>query len=181
VDVLDDSAVEVLQERARSQKPTDHQFASPSFNQPLSADDLYSAERLLHFALPPSLRQVYGSIANGGFGPGCGFTGLIGGHLDDLKRDVVGDYLIRRQPYEAEPEWSWPEMMLPVCHWGCAIYSCIDCSTAEALVVRFNPNRVDKDWSVAWKSEAFTLSAWLSAWLNDVDLFGRGTPPPVLG
>src|SRR5207253_5237760 len=39
-----------------------------------------SKEQLLGFSLPPLLRALYANIANGGFGPGGGLKGVVGGY-----------------------------------------------------------------------------------------------------
>jgi hypothetical protein len=39
-----------------------------------------SSERMLGFALPPVLRELYQELANGGFGPVAGLRGIEGGY-----------------------------------------------------------------------------------------------------
>jgi hypothetical protein len=120
---------------------------------------------------------MYGRVANGGFGPGYGITGLVGGFLPGLKTDVVEEYLLRREGDEWADVPEWPEGLLPICHWGCAIYSCVDCAEPSTRIVRFDPNPVDDDWSIAWGDEYDTLEDWLIAWLDGTELFMEGTPP----
>jgi hypothetical protein len=120
---------------------------------------------------------MYGRVANGGFGPGYGIIGLIGGSLTDLKKDAVEEYGLRRSGNEWSDGPDWPDALLPICHWGCAIYSCVDCATSGTRIVRFDPNPVDSDWSIAWADESFTLETWLRAWLNGTELFISGAPP----
>jgi hypothetical protein len=123
------------------------------------------------------VRQVYGTVANGGFGPGYGLIGLAAGHLSDLKRDVLREYQMFRQADPSEPGRSWPEQTLPICHWGCAIYSCVDCTTTDGAIARFDANPVAEDCSVAWGPENVDLIQWLQAWLDGTELFIAGTPP----
>jgi len=137
---------------------------------------LAKAEQMLGFALPDPLHDLYHNVANGGFGPGYGFIGLMGGVKSDLNTDVVEDYRLRLMEDEQDPGYFWPVGVLPVCHWGCAIYSCIDCRLPEARVLRFDPNPVDEDWSVAWGCESSSLSLWLRRWLLGEELFESGTP-----
>ncbi len=33
-----------------------------------------------------------------------------------------------------------PLKMLPICNWGCGIYSCLDCRTTDAPVYVYNPD-----------------------------------------
>lgn len=75
----------------------------------------------------------------------------------------------------------WPQGVLPICHWGCAIYSCVDCRDETSKVIRFDPNPVDRDWSVAWGNENHTLASWLEGWLQGEELFVAGTPPAAYG
>ncbi len=89
---------------------------------------------------------------------------------------MVEDYALRRQPDPEDAGWFWPAGVLAVCHWGCAVYSCIDCRTEEGRVLRFDPNPVDDDWSVAWGVEKPDLPSWLSSWVNGEELFESGTP-----
>ena len=44
---------------------------------PASPRELAESEERIGFDLPPLLRSIYSEIANGGFGPGYGFIGLI--------------------------------------------------------------------------------------------------------
>ena len=63
--------------------------------------------------------------------------------------------------------WAWPTALLPICHWGCAIYSCVDCTRPEAPVVRFDPNghELGEPWEGAFRPEASSLEMWLRRWL----------------
>jgi hypothetical protein len=177
VEILSEATARALLKRARSAKPTDERFGPTTFHKPLSRRGLDAAERRLGFQLPPVVRQLYGNVANGGFGPGYGLIGLVGGNLSDLNKDAVEDYLVRRGTDETDRSWYWPEAVLPVCNWGCAIHSCLDCSGLEARVRRFDPNPVDRDWSIAWRDENYTFRAWLEAWLEGIELFESGSPP----
>ena len=100
---------------------------------------LDDAERELGLPLPLPVREVYGRVANGGFGPGYGLTGLVGGVESDLNADVVADYRLRLRPDGHDVAYFWPEGVLPVRHWGCAIYSCINCRMPEARGAALRP------------------------------------------
>ncbi|HEX6711758.1 MAG TPA: SMI1/KNR4 family protein [Thermoleophilaceae bacterium] len=143
----------------------------PQPRPPVTASALEDAEARLGFRLPPPVRQLYSKVANGGFGPGYGLIGLIDGVRSDLKRDAVEEYLAFRRPDPEDPGYEWPERILPICHWGCAIYSCVDCGDEDAAIIRFDPNVVDADWSIAFAPEGHTLSSWLEAWLRGDELF----------
>ncbi|HZS77994.1 MAG TPA: SMI1/KNR4 family protein [Ktedonobacteraceae bacterium] len=46
---------------------------------PATPQQLAAAEKELGFALPATLRALYIELANGGFGPGYGLRGVVGG------------------------------------------------------------------------------------------------------
>lgn len=166
-----------LRHRLETEQPCEFSLAGTARPaKPLSTRELKKAQGQLGFRLPAQLRDVYGLLANGGFGPGYGLIGLAGGVKSDVNTDVVEDYLLRRQPDDADPGWFWPAGVLAVCHWGCGIYSCIDCRTPEVQVLRFDPNPVDEDWSVAWGLECTDMATWLRKWLAADEMFEAGTP-----
>jgi hypothetical protein len=166
-----------LRQRLTSDEPCDFMLpARKRTAKPLSARRLMKVERELAFGLPSPLRDVYGLLANGGFGPGYGFIGLAGGVKSDVNTDVVEDYQLRLQTDVADPGWFWPSSVLAVCHWSCGVYPCIDCRSPEARVLRFDPNPVDQDWSAAWGSESADMIVWLGRWLAGDELFESGTP-----
>jgi hypothetical protein len=107
---------------------------------PLSEREIVSAERRLGFALPPSLRALYARVGNGGYGPAYGLLGLVGGELQEDDLDTVGVYERARIDDAEDPEWSWPEKLLPVLSLGCAMFFCVDCSSSRGDVVWFEPN-----------------------------------------
>ncbi len=91
------------------------------------------AEALLGRRLPELLRRLYLKVGNGGFGPGYGILGVRGGHADDTKRNAI-DY------YRDE---FWPFLrrgLLPICNWGCAIYSYVDTSQPDGPMWAWDPN-----------------------------------------
>jgi hypothetical protein len=176
---LDDLTVAALRRRARHRRTNTDQadLRRVESGRPASEATLSKAEERLGFALPRVLHQVYGLVGNGGFGPGYGLIGIVGGVRDDLGRDVVADYLLRREGDPHDPAWSWPEKLLAVCHWGCGIYSCVDCARDDAPVIRFDPNVVDRDWSIAFAQERPTFVAWVQAWLAGEEMFESGSVP----
>jgi hypothetical protein len=155
---------------------TDQDRLSPSaLASPISEARLALDEAELGFALPDDLRQLYLKIANGGFGPGYGLIGLSGGKPDDTGKTANQIYLLFRGNDSDDPAWLWPVGLLPICYWGCAIYSCIDCSDRAFRVRIFDPNaHVSCDtWDDAFFEECDSFSDWISAWCGGVDLWDR--------
>jgi hypothetical protein len=124
---------------------------------PATAAAVTEAESLAG-PLPPLLRRLYREVANGGFGPGYGLLGLRGGHTDDGATAVD----LRRSEWWPRP----PDRLLPVCHWGCAIYSLVDC--ADGHMWAWDPNPLDEDQlPKALFPEQLTLGEWLERWLGN--------------
>src|SRR6185436_17606875 len=81
-------------------------------------------EELLGVSLPWIVEAVYTTVGNGGVGPGYG--------LYDLD-EAVASYSVYATPDPSEyPGWSWPKGLLPICDWGCAVYSFVDCTARQA-------------------------------------------------
>lgn len=123
---------------------------------PATEEQLLATEKLLGFPLPPVLRALYETVANGGFGPG--HDGLFGalGCEDQEGWPITTIYLThvaRCQPidlascqccaltkeegcirYLADweirvPNGYWPERLLPIVHDGCDLYYFLDGTT----------------------------------------------------
>lgn len=76
---------------ARSDHRQRHGFAYP----PASEEQLRATETSLGFLLPPVLHALYSEVANGGFGPGGGIQGAVGGYgsrASESARTIVDDY-----------------------------------------------------------------------------------------
>ncbi|MCF2530755.1 SMI1/KNR4 family protein [Yinghuangia soli] len=147
---------------------------------PVSAAELAEVEQDLGFPVHPLLAALYRTVGNGGFGPAGGLMPLFGGPEQGLpvsegrKRvpepSVVGQYLnsIPRDP--ADTWWRWPEGVVPVLDWGCAMSACVDCRSGGGTVLLFEPNAITgEDVSAAWFLDAGSLAEWLETWFA-----GRG-------
>ena len=170
---LGDETIRRLKERASGPAPRDEIWGTAALPGPLTGVELDAVEATLGFTLPVPVRQIYGTVANGGFGPGYGLFGLLGGYPSDLGRDAISEYSTFRLGDPEDPGWAWPEGLLPVMTWGCAIYSCVDCTQPHAPVLRFDPNEVDSDWATAFSRESESLDRWLGDWLAGEDLFSQ--------
>ncbi|MEU6120553.1 SMI1/KNR4 family protein [Streptomyces sp. NPDC047123] len=126
---------------------------------PADADTLARAEASLGFALPPLLAALYTRVGDGGFGPEYGLLSLLEGKSSGGEPAVVEKYLALRAADE-----GWPEGVLPISHWGCAMYACVDCRTDDAQVLLYEPNGGDA--RNAWFVDAPSLTTWLTTWLD---------------
>ncbi|MBN1605579.1 MAG: hypothetical protein JW940_03045, partial [Polyangiaceae bacterium] len=127
------------------------------------------AEHELGYPLPPLLRRLYLEVANGGFGPGYGILGLRGGHGVAPTGTAIDLYRRFR-----EGEQPPPASLFPVCDWGCAIASFVDCSDSGAAMWGFDPNLVDDNAHALFRQE-MGLAEWLQLWIE-----GRLYQPWVL-
>jgi hypothetical protein len=70
-------------------------------------------------------------------------------------------------PQPGEPGFGqlpWPKLLLPICDWGCAIWSCLDCRSDDGVIVTAAGGE-------PFATTGHTLRSWLSAWLEGADLF----------
>ncbi|MFI2423457.1 SMI1/KNR4 family protein [Streptomyces sp. NPDC018955] len=145
--------------KARDTRP----WGRPSLPDPVDATALARAEATLGFALPPLLAELYLRIADGGFGPEYGLLPLLDSEPSG-EPAAVAQYLARRESGREDPDWPWPEGVLPISHWGCGMYACVDCRSPRATVLLFEPNPGDPDH--AWFLDAPGLADWLHSWVR---------------
>ena len=146
---------------------------SPKVFPPTTMKSVESAESKLGFILPSLLRDIYTQVANGGFGPGYGLIGLDDGAHDDLGKSITDLYLLYKQDDPQDHLWHWPDRLVPICHWGCAIYSCIDCSQLTAPMINFDPNHYEEgiSWDKAFIPQRASFNKWFEGWLNGEKLW----------
>jgi hypothetical protein len=130
-------------------------------SEPLSIDELEAVEGELGFRLPTLLRDLYIQVGNGGFGPGYGILGLKDGWADDEDRSAFDLYqeLFIENPQNPQ-DYYWPDKLLPICDWGCAIYSCLDCTREDGPIWTWERGELRS------VSEASSLNEWLENWLK---------------
>jgi hypothetical protein len=109
-------------------------------NPPVPDTAKRDAECTLGFPIPAPLRRPYSEVGDGGFGPGYGLYGLASGTEQFPDESVVCLYTLFRKGDPEDPSFAWPYMLLPVLDWGCAIRSCVDCSTPSLPIIRHDPN-----------------------------------------
>lgn len=122
---------------------------------PLGAGEITRAEGILGFALPPLLAALYTRVGDGGFGPEHGILSL---------GQTVRTYEERRSS-----GWRWPDAVLPIADFGCAMYACVDCRSGSAQVLLFDPNPGEPD--LAWSIDSPSLDGWLQGWLDGTAWF----------
>jgi hypothetical protein len=156
---------------------------------PATEEQLRTSEAALGFPLPPLLHTLYAELANGGFGPGAGVRGIIGGYgtptppLDEYRTDetIVGydswhktharlidltDYADQwKQDAHGEylllPYTVWPQRMLALCDLGCCQTACLDGTSGQMFCSA--PSENDELY-LLWRL-APSLEAWLEQWL----------------
>jgi hypothetical protein len=156
----------------RALRPPYHSLSwSSQLYPPAPPAELDESERRLGFRLPQAVRRLYGLVANGGFGPGYGLLGLLAGAVDEFGHSAVDSYLAHRREGEADRRWQWPWGLLPVCTWGCAVYSCVDCRPGilQPPMVVCAPGRA-QSWAWSFVGEGRTLPRWLQAWVAGEDV-----------
>jgi len=109
---------------------TKYWTAVPKIYSPATPEQIASTQAAIGFELPQLLKEILVKIGNGGFGPGYGLIGVEGGYAD-----FKGEHLAEL----GEELGALERKILPVCNWGCGIYSCVDCAKDEAAVFIFNP------------------------------------------
>jgi hypothetical protein len=135
---------------------------------PLTESEIVEAEGRLGFQVPPLLRELYQHVGNGRFGPGFGLLSL--NDLGDGEPSVLGTYLGLRQHDPDDPSWEWPDRLLPICDWGCNIFSCLDCATPPNAVLTFE--RVSGEpMEVSFAPTRDSFEVWLRDWLAGAKVF----------
>ncbi len=155
-------------------------FCSP-FPSPLSKAEEQAALDSLGFAPPSLLRSLYRDLGNGGFGPGYGLMGLAGGATDDMGQTADAAYLSLTKSGCFPGGHVWPNALLPIADFGCAIYACIDCQSEDFPVVFWEPNLFSDgdDPRTALFASGRGFSDWIGAWAQGQDIWAEvfGTFP----
>ncbi|MCL2583180.1 MAG: hypothetical protein FWE35_12070 [Streptosporangiales bacterium] len=122
---------------------------------PASRGAVARAEAAIGYRLPPLLRRLYLEAGDGGFGPGYGIFSLADND------GIIRDRLEFREP--GTPGSAAPAALLPVCSWGCGIYSLVDCSSPEGRMWGFDPNPGPAGGTPLFP-EPYTFTEWLRRW-----------------
>ena len=111
---------------------------------PATEEELAAAEKQLGYPLPSLLRALYANVANGGFGPGYGLEGIRG--------------------------YVRPDRLIALCHWGCGIFSHLDCRSGRVFWGEAGPD------AYALRGQAASLYEWLDLWADGEDFWSRMYP-----
>lgn len=122
----------------------------------VTEDDVSNAEAALGFQLPPLLRRLYKEVSNGIAGFGYDIFGLEGG-CDCHCGTLVDTYTEFDKGGESETK-PWQIGLLPFCHWGCNIFSCVDCVEAANHVFTYEDGGV-------WP-QRYALPDFFEMWLE---------------
>src|SRR6266581_7001168 len=136
---MDDLVIAAIRRRLKT-KFTDMNTFSQPILKPGDPVEIEYDERRLGFTLPPLMKRIYSEIGNGGFGPGYGLIGLTNGVPDDVGGTGPDIYQQFRSADSIEANLKWPFGLLPICNWGCAIVSCVDCADPNFRMRIFDPN-----------------------------------------
>jgi len=162
----------VADPRLATDEAGDFPVTAPS---PLDDESIARAETMLGRRLPDLLRDAYRHVGNGGFGPGYGLLRLLSDPRSPAEESVVGLYMSFCSSDPEDAAWSWPVHLVPFCDWGCAIRTCVDCSTPEGAIITFDPNARDlgEPMSNSLAATHSSIESWFADWLAGVKIWDR--------
>jgi hypothetical protein len=126
---------------------------------PATAEEIDRAEARLGFDLPSAVRQLFGEVADGGFGPGTGLLSI----------DRVVDRYLGVQD-EVPRNQRWPDRLLPLVD-DQPTLECLDASSSTGEMITWDPEELserssDRAWRGSFRTTAPSLEAWLDRWLS---------------
>ena len=111
------------------------------------------------------LRRIYAEVADGGFGPGYGLF-----PVQHARSEPGQDESLVQVRDKLAIDGRWPSQLVPLCDWGCAIWSCLDCRTDDGPIVTLSGED-------PLANTGHDLRSWLRAWLAGTDLFDEMFEP----
>lgn len=128
--------------------------------------DMTDFEREVGLILPTFYKRLLTEVGNGGFGPAYGLLGVPpNGYSDeDVGPNLRDAYLEGR----ACPELPWrtPRGLIPLCNWGCGVWSYVDCLSDRGAVVT---DDLFED-RLEYTETCDALADWMAAWVHGEDL-----------
>ncbi len=116
------------------------------------------------------IHSLYTRVAGGRIGPGYGIL-----RADNSEQgSLVEEYTTRVNLNRRYPSWYWPPGLLLLINWGCAIYSCIDCTTGNYEIIRYAPDYLverPRDMMPCFRLESSSLENWWARWLDGEKLW----------
>lgn len=76
---------------------------------------------------------------------------------------MVDLYLFFSSIFKNRKKYPWHEELLPICDWGCAIYTCVRAPSKEGIICTLHDGGI----SVL----DYDLRAWFVAWVEGVSLW----------
>jgi hypothetical protein len=164
--VADDALIHKLRARAQVEprRPM-WQGDKPGLHAPASSEAIAAAEVMLGFRLPTLLRRIYEDVADGGFGPAYGILPMASHYPEAGQHETVVEV---RDKLAVDPRW--PTRIVPLCDWGCANWSWLDCRAVNGSVVTLAGE-------AGFYEQAYDLRSWLTAWLSGADLLDEMFEP----
>jgi hypothetical protein len=150
---------------------------------PATQEQIRLTEKALGIPLLPILRALYTQVANGGFGPAYGITGVYGGYCfgDDGRYQTIDmctdtnpaiEYMNLAEyeshhgyPEEIElPPNVWPAHFLHFCYEGCGEDVFVDGKSGGVYLAGAG-NPVQDGYTVFIRRLDNSLESWLEEWL----------------
>ena len=160
---MNSDILQIIKQHKKSKGPDGRSF---KLCKPTSIEVIQNTEKEFGFTIPPLLKEIYIQVGNGGFGPGYGVMGVPGGFTDDQGSDILSLYKSYCEPDPEEPSWQWQNGLVPICHWGCVIYTCVNCIEPSFPVYSVDVGMIDEDLSLEsnLKLESDSFNNWISSW-----------------
>lgn len=178
---------ELLSPTQRESVPIDDPSRLDFVFAPATEEQLQATEVRLGFSLPPLLRSLYAHVANGGFGPGTGLRGAIGGY-SGIYPDQDGTVAAQGyentftyetyQKYASEavargehahmqvPNGEALEHLLRICDLGCCMEVCIDDKEHMFIIAP-----LEDDNFYALEQMPWSFEGWLWRWTKGEDIY----------
>jgi len=129
----------------------------------VSKSEVAKAEADFGFPFPQILKRLFLAISNGIAGFSYDIMGLNGGcasHCGTLIDGYMGF-----MSYGESENTVWRAGLLPFCHWGCTIFSCVDCTDLANSIFTYEDSCVSP--------ERYTLPEFFEMWLKGKVLFSQ--------
>lgn len=160
---------------------------------PVTEAQVQATEEMVGFPLLLFLRTLYTTIANGGFGPGGGLRGMLGGfespgsgYVFNSDDTLGANYLFwsgertgeidleapMREQLQAQEiveiqRGLWPRQLLPICDMGDAQEACIDNHTGQLFfVVALHDHK-----KYGLQQKKWTFEEWLWRWTRAENIY----------